>query len=737
MSVKFPLGIFVILAAAVLATGGLEIAEYEFRKQSDWGAGFVGEFQLINRGEDPIRDWTLEFDLPADIGNLWGAVIVGKKGTRYRLKPETWSKTISPGGGRITVGFQAAPGNIVAPEKIVFRPVIAGLPRNEDNAKSSNGEIAPIFKEGPDKQLSEGDSEVFYRVVSDWGSGFQGEVTIINKGSNPIENWQVDLDLPGTRLTGLWNARISGVEGSKITIDASPYEWNRTIPPSGTVRFGFLGSPGGILTPPAYLALRSKSEPPVLKPFPAPTLGPDIRQEIPPSPPETINYAEALQKSLYFYDAQRSGPLPPDFRVKWRKSSGMQDGMDAGLDLTGGFYDAGDGMKFAFPMAASQTLLAWGGIEFREGFEESGQMEHLLDTVRWGADWLMKAFPEDNVFYVQVGRPDFDHAFWGPPETRRMPRPSYRIDKEHPGSDVAAEAAASLAAASLLFREKDSRYASKCLDAAIRLYAFADQYRGNYSDSVPEARAHYGSGAGYEDELAWGAAWLYRATGRKDYLQKVETLLSRLLAERPLNRTHSWQEKLYGTLTLMALLTKDRSYKTKVKSWLDYWSAGYGGGGIATTPGKLAWMDQWGSLRYAANTAFLAMVYSLRVEDPGGRFESFARRQIDYILGKNPAGRSYMVGFGKNSPSKPHHRASHGSTSNDIREPRENRNILFGAMVGGPSAPDDNAYVDSRENYVTNEVALDYNAGLTGALARLVMEYGGQPLAEFPSQNDQ
>ncbi|NEQ86714.1 MAG: glycosyl hydrolase family 9, partial [Moorea sp. SIO2I5] len=41
---------------------------------------------------------------------------------------------------------------------------------------------------------------------------------------------------------------------------------------------------------------------------------------------------------------------------------------------------------------------------------------------------------------------------------------------------------------------------------------------------------------------------------------------------------------------------------------------------------------------------------------------------------------------------------------------------------GGPSEPDDNAYVDDRTNYAINEVALDYNAGFTGALARMYRE---------------
>jgi hypothetical protein len=66
--------------------------------------------------------------------------------------------------------------------------------------------------------------------------------------------------------------------------------------------------------------------------------------------------------------------------------------------------------------------------------------------------------------------------------------------------------------------------------------------------------------------------------------------------------------------------------------------------------------------------------------------------------------------------------------TNNINDPVTNRHVLTGALVGGPSAPNDNAYIDDRTNYITNEVALDYNAGFTGALARMYQEFGGQPL---------
>ena len=57
---------------------------------------------------------------------------------------------------------------------------------------------------------------------------------------------------------------------------------------------------------------------------------------------------------------------------------------------------------------------------------------------------------------------------------------------------------------------------------AKQLYVFADKYRGKYSDSIPNAGKFYKSFSGFEDELVWGAAWLYRATKESSYLLKAE-----------------------------------------------------------------------------------------------------------------------------------------------------------------------------------------------------------------------
>ncbi|MCY9555681.1 glycoside hydrolase family 9 protein, partial [Paenibacillus apiarius] len=181
-----------------------------------------------------------------------------------------------------------------------------------------------------------------------------------------------------------------------------------------------------------------------------------------------------MQKSLFFYEAQQSGRKPSWNRVSWRGDSALTDGADVGVDLTGGWYDAGDHVKFGFPMAFSATMLAWGAVEYRDGYVASGQLTHLLNNLRFVNDYFVKAHPAANVLYGQVGKGDDDHKWWGPAEVMPMARPAYKIDASCGGADLAGETAAAMAASSMVFRSTDAAYADKLLGHAKQLYTFAD-----------------------------------------------------------------------------------------------------------------------------------------------------------------------------------------------------------------------------------------------------------------------
>ncbi|GAA4965697.1 glycoside hydrolase family 9 protein [Actinoplanes utahensis] len=449
-------------------------------------------------------------------------------------------------------------------------------------------------------------------------------------------------------------------------------------------------------------------------------------------------YGAALQKSLLFYEAQVSGKKPDWNRVSWRGDSAMTDGADVGLDLTGGWYDAGDHVKFGLPMAFTTTMLAWGAVENRQAYADSGQLTHLLDNLRVPNDYFIKAHPAPDVLYGQVGKGDDDHKWWGPAEVMPMARPAYKIDATCGGSELAAETAAAMAASSLVFRPTDPAYADELVGHAEQLYSFADRVRRNYHECITDATSFYRSWSGYADELVWGAIWLHRATGDAAYLAKAEAGYDAQGNENQTSTkmykwTISWDNKQYGNYVLLARLTGKQKYLDDANRWLDWFTVGVAGEKVRTSPGGMVVVDSWGALRYAANTAFVALVHSDHLSDATRkqRYHDFAVRQIDYALGDNPRNASYVIGFGADSPKNPHHRTAHGSWWDSQQVPAETRHVLYGALVGGPSAPDDK-YSDSRGDYVMNEVATDYNAGFTSALARLYGEYGGAPQAGFP-----
>ncbi|KAK1582550.1 hypothetical protein Q3G72_016165 [Acer saccharum] len=111
----------------------------------------------------------------------------------------------------------------------------------------------------------------------------------------------------------------------------------------------------------------------------------------------SVDYGTALTKSLLYYEAQRSGNLPRNQRVQWRANSGLKDGSDARVDLVGGYYDAGDNVKFGFPMAFTITMLSWSTVEFRSQLEAKKELSNALDAIKWGTDYFIKAHPQPDV----------------------------------------------------------------------------------------------------------------------------------------------------------------------------------------------------------------------------------------------------------------------------------------------------------------------------------------------------
>ncbi|CAL5064537.1 unnamed protein product [Urochloa decumbens] len=481
---------------------------------------------------------------------------------------------------------------------------------------------------------------------------------------------------------------------------------------------------------------------------------------------EEVDYGAALSKSLLYFEAQRSGRLPHNQRVPWRGHSGLTDGLQQGVDLVGGYYDAGDHVKFGLPMAFTVTMLSWGAIEFGDDVAAAGEWGHALEAIKWGTDYFVKAHTEPFVYWAEVGDGDTDHYCWQRPEDMTTSRQAYRIDPDNPGSDLAGETAAALAAASIVFRRSNPHYSHLLLHHAQQLFEFGDRYQGTYDSSIAEVRSYYASVSGYRDELLWAALWLHRATGRDGYLRYAVDRAEDFGGVGWAMTEFSWDVKYAGVQVLAAKLLLEgdpqaaphravlEQYKAKAEHYLCAClglnaAGGVNGNGsdnVDRSPGGMLYVRQWNNLQYVSSAAFLLTAYSHYLSSSttsGGLLRcprgaaapgdllALARSQADYILGRNPLRLSYMVGYGRRFPVRVHHRGAsivaHKANSRFIGcmqgfddwfgRGRANPNVLAGAIVGGPNCRDE--FRDDRGNYMQTEACTYNTAPMVGVFARL------------------
>ncbi|GFZ21342.1 glycosyl hydrolase 9C1 [Actinidia rufa] len=449
-----------------------------------------------------------------------------------------------------------------------------------------------------------------------------------------------------------------------------------------------------------------------------------------------LDYGDAVDKSLMFMEAQRSGKLPINQRVRWRGDSGLRDGFLQGVDLVGGYYDAGDHVKFGLPMAYSVTMLSWGAIDYRREMVGLNQMGPTLAAIKWGTDYFIKAHPQPNVLWAQVGDGDSDHYCWERAEDMTTSRTAYKLDPSNPGSDLAAETAAALAAASLAFKPYNTSYSNLLLIHSKQLFSFADTFRGLYDDSIKCAKNFYTS-SGYSDELLWAATWLFRATNDEYYLKYVSDNAASMGGTGWAVREFSWDNKYAGVQILLSKVLME------------------GGGGAYTSILKqyqakadflcmclcgLVYVREWNNMQYAASAAFLAAVYSDYLSKAHAILKC-PDAQADYMLGKNPKSMSYIVGYGQMYPLRVHHRGASITSISLLHSlvgcvegfetwyhrPEANPNIIYGALVGGPDNND--GFNDDRSNYEQTEPTISGSAPLVGLFTKLQSVAGGNSVS--------
>src|SRR6185436_11837955 len=174
---------------------------------------------------------------------------------------------------------------------------------------------------------------------------------------------------------------------------------------------------------------------------------------------QTFDFGDALEKAVQWFDANKCGPdVAVDNVFGWRGPCHLQDGNAASpaLNLTGGFHDAGDHVKFGLPQGFSASVLGWSLFEYRAEFDSAGMTAKTLRTLKYFTDYFLKSHPNATTFYYQVGDGNIDHGFWGAPENQTGSRPVIVASPSAPATDILGQHAAALALMSINYRSTDA-----------------------------------------------------------------------------------------------------------------------------------------------------------------------------------------------------------------------------------------------------------------------------------------
>ncbi len=433
-----------------------------------------------------------------------------------------------------------------------------------------------------------------------------------------------------------------------------------------------------------------------------------------------FNYAKALQMGIYFYECQESGRLSTNNRVSWRGPAHTHDGADVDLDLSGGWYDAGDHWKSNNTMARSAMLLAWSMIEFPDAYKSSFQDDELKNGLKYICDYFLRCIVDKNPeslhdfseyeIYVDVGgRPGPKpgvHSGWGSPEAMEgyAVREAVKCDTVVPGSDVAGHMAAALCASALVFSLHGEIQMEEYADTLFRTGKKCAVYARNYLDKFIEINDKGEElvidpdgdhrEIDYRDYFAYpnvilGLTWANRACremtpGECDgSLFTMAAAVESTMYEAPNSANYyKWWRSVkskYGMLHLLmneaandSLLSdaaRQRLYDA-VESTSRIWRETNPDdpNGVVTSPGGLHYRKNRAdafTIGVMSYPTALGMLFTVYDSSEKQQYCDYVKSQVDYILGDNPYQRSYMIGYSDSENNgywqTVHHRGAYGA----------------------------------------------------------------------------
>jgi len=454
------------------------------------------------------------------------------------------------------------------------------------------------------------------------------------------------------------------------------------------------------------------------------------------SPPFRIGsgstvYATAIANARRFYQVQRDGAdyvpsalrsapghLNDEHAMTYLTPKVDGDGIFEGdltplrkrIDASGGWWDAGDYLKFLHASSYTETILAAGVRDFPGRMGAGAGAGDFTGEVRFGAEWLLRMWDDrTRTLYYQVGIGSGNDDTIGDHDIWRLPQdddayggtdPLYRYIRNRPvfragpaGSPISPNLAgrdsAALALCYQVFHRTHPALAGRCLRAARHIFALADtQPKGRLLTAIPY---DYYPETEWRDDLELGATELARAEmaaghdphrylvaatrwarayvdGPDDAADTLNLYDTSGLAHYELYRAIGHVHDRSGfAITRPALLADMRKAldRSVAQSMTDPFRFGFG------------WA-QWDTTTHGAGLSVMASEYDQLTGTH--RYAAIGTGWLDDILGANAWGSSLIIGDGTEYPHCPQHQVANIAGSLDGSAP-----VLAGAAVEGPN----------------------------------------------------
>ena len=447
--------------------------------------------------------------------------------------------------------------------------------------------------------------------------------------------------------------------------------------------------------------------------------------------------AKALLKGFYFNRV--SMPLQEKYAGKWHRSAGHPDNAvlvhpsaatdkrRAGTIISspGGWYDAGDYNKYIVNSGITVGTLLSAYEDFPVYFnhlktnipETANAVPDILDEALYNIRWMLTMQdPNDGGVYHKCTNAAFDGMVM--PGVTKLPR--YVVQK---GTAATLDFAAVMAQSSRVFKNFQQQFrglADSCLKASVYAWEWAQknptiEYNQNAINNKFEPKVTTGAygDRNFKDEWFWAASELLATTGKKIY---HDTVASRVIDSISLP---SWNNvRMLGYYTLVRLKsslpsfakTITESFSKKIVAFADSLLPRVATNAFATVMGQSGRDFIWGSSSVAANQGIALINAYLITGDK--KYVDYALSNMDYLLGRNATGYSFVTGIGHKYPMRIHHRPS---VADAVYEP------VPGLLSGGPNpGKQDRAYYERSEpetafsdtdgSYASNEIAINWNA---------------------------